>query len=86
MDTSEIFEASKKESHWPVCAWGASRNMLEAFSKSAGLRFERLCACISGKKLRMDLPGDKVEYLGAIKGLVTYDLDYLTGSVTFAED
>ena len=28
----EIFEASKKESHWPVCAWGASKNMLEIFS------------------------------------------------------
>ena len=34
----ELFEASRKESHWPVCAWGASKNMLEIFSKDAGLK------------------------------------------------
>ena len=67
----EIFEASKKESHWPVCAWGASKNMLEIFSRNAGLTFEDY-VLHRGKKLRMDLPYDKVEYL-ELKGLVTYD-------------
>jgi hypothetical protein len=39
---------------------------------------------IAGKKLRMDLPDDKVEYLD-LKGLVTYD-KYSWGAVTFAEE
>ena len=26
-----IFESSNKENHWPVCAWGASRNVLQSF-------------------------------------------------------
>jgi hypothetical protein len=26
----DIFEASKKDHHWPVCAWGASKHMLES--------------------------------------------------------
>ena len=67
----EIFEASKKESHWPVCAWGASRNMLEKFSNNAGLNFDDY-VLHRGNKLRMDLPDKKVEYL-ELKGLVTYD-------------
>ena len=67
----EIFEASRKESHWPVCAWGASKNMLEIFSKNAGLNFDDY-VLHRGKKLRMDLPEGKTEYL-ELKGLVTYD-------------
>ena len=67
----EIFESSKKESHWPVCAWGASKNMLETFSKDAGLNFDNY-VLHRGKKLRMDLPDEKIEYLD-LKGLVTYD-------------
>ncbi|TLX86848.1 MAG: NAD(P)/FAD-dependent oxidoreductase, partial [Thaumarchaeota archaeon] len=47
----EIFEATKKESHWPVCAWGASKNMLETFSKNAGLNFDNYVLHY-GKKLR----------------------------------
>lgn len=67
----EIFEAAKKEHHWPVCAWGASRHMLEKFSGQAGLDFASYIFHV-GQRLRMELPGDKVEYL-ELKGLVTYD-------------
>jgi flavin-dependent dehydrogenase len=67
----EIFEASKKENHWPVCAWGASRHMLEKFSDQAGLDFARYVFHV-GHRLRMELPGDNEEYLD-LKGLVTYD-------------
>lgn len=67
----EIFEASKKERHWPVCAWGASRNMLEKFSHQAGLTFDNYIFHV-GQSLRMELPGDKIEYLD-LKGLVTYN-------------
>lgn len=67
----EVFEASKKDAHWPVCAWGASKNMLEIFSKNAGLDFENY-VLHRGKKLRMDLPENNTEYL-ELKGLVTYD-------------
>lgn len=67
----EIFEASKKEHHWPVCAWGASRHMLEKFSDQAGLDFASYIYHV-GQRLRMELPNDKEEYLD-LKGLVTYD-------------
>ncbi len=67
----EIFEASKKEHHWPVCAWGASRHMLEKFSQQAGLDFASYIFHV-GHRLRMELPDDKEEYLD-LKGLVTYD-------------
>jgi flavin-dependent dehydrogenase len=67
----DVFEASRPESHWPVCAWGASRHMLARFSEKAGLDFENYILHV-GKTLRMDLPKDKVEYL-ELKGLVTYD-------------
>lgn len=67
----EIFEASEKANHWAICAWGASRHMLEQFSKQAGLHFDDYIFH-TGKELRMELPGEKVEYL-ALKGLVTYN-------------
>ncbi len=67
----EIFEASKKENHWPVCAWGASRHMLEKFSKQAGLDFDDYVFHV-GKMLRMELPDDKEEYL-ELRGLVSYN-------------
>lgn len=67
----EIFEASRPENHWPVCAWGASRHMLEKFSNQAGLDFGQYILHV-GKGLRMDLPRNKVEHL-ELKGLVTYD-------------
>jgi flavin-dependent dehydrogenase len=69
----EIFEASKKEHHWPVCAWGASRNMLERFSNQAGLDFASYIFHV-GKKLKIQLPENKGEVLD-IKGLVTYNKD-----------
>ena len=67
----QVFEASKPDDHWPVCAWGASRHMLAKFSEQAGLDFERYVLHV-GHRLRMDLPGDRVEHLD-LKGLVTYD-------------
>ena len=67
----ELFEASRSQDHWPVCAWGASRHMLERFSNKAGLNFDDYILHV-GKTLRMDLPNDKVEYLD-LRGLVTYD-------------
>ena len=67
----DLFESSRPEDHWPVCAWGASRHMLERFSKQAGLDFNDYILHI-GQRLRMDLPNDKVEHLD-LKGLVTYD-------------
>ena len=66
-----IFESSKQENHWAVCAWGASRNILEKFSKDVGLNFNEYIFHI-GKKLRMELPNNKEEYLELI-GLVTYN-------------
>ncbi len=66
-----IFEASQKENHWPVCAWGASRHMLEHFSRRAGLDFNEYIFHV-GKKLRMELPNNKEEFL-ELDGLVTYN-------------
>lgn len=45
--------------------------MLARFSKQAGLDFDDYILHV-GKRLRMDLPNDKVEHLD-LKGLVTYD-------------
>lgn len=67
----QLFESARPEDHWPVCAWGASRHMLAKFSKQAGLDFDDYVLHV-GKRLRMDLPNDKVEHLD-LKGLVTYD-------------
>ena len=67
----EVFEASKKENHWPVCAWGASKHMLEKFSDQAGLDFVSYVFHV-GRRLRMELPNHNEEYLD-LKGLVTYD-------------
>jgi flavin-dependent dehydrogenase len=67
----KIFESSKKENYWPVCAWGASRNVLAKFSDQAGLNFDDYIFHV-GKMLRMELPNDNKEYLD-LKGLVTYN-------------
>ena len=37
-----IYEAYPKEKHWPVCAWGASRHMLEHFFSKSRFRIQRL--------------------------------------------
>lgn len=66
-----IFESSKQEKHWPVCAWGASKHMLEYFSNKAGLDFNKYIFH-QGKKLKMELPNDKEEFL-ELDGLVTYN-------------
>lgn len=67
----EIFESSRREEHWPVCAWGASRHMLEKFSQNAGLNFDDYVFHV-GKRLRMELPKNVIEYLD-LRGLVTYN-------------
>lgn len=67
----KVFESSRIDSHWPVCAWGASKNMLQIFSKKAGLNFDEYILH-SGKTLKMYLPKNNIEYLD-LKGLVTYD-------------
>ena len=38
-DEVTLFESNKEESHWPVCAWGASKHMLEHFSNKTVLDF-----------------------------------------------
>lgn len=67
----QVFESSQLDNHWPVCAWGASKNMLQVFSEKAGLDFDKYILH-NGKVLKMYLPHDNVEYL-ELKGLVTYD-------------
>jgi flavin-dependent dehydrogenase len=67
----QVFESSHTDNHWPVCAWGASKNMLQVFSEKAGLDFDKYILH-NGKVLKMYLPHDNVEYL-ELKGLVTYD-------------
>ena len=67
----DIFEASKKEHHWPVCAWGASRHMLDRFSDQAGLNFNNYVSHI-GRQLRIELPNNNEEWL-ELKGLATYN-------------
>ena len=66
-----IFEASKEDLHWPVCAWGASRHMLERFSKQAGLDFSNYIFH-AGHQLKIELP-NKYEECLELKGLVTYN-------------
>src|SRR5919202_692715 len=67
----EVFESSKRENRFAVCAWGASKHMLAKFSEQAGLRFEQYIFH-TGKLLRMELPNGGTEYLD-LRGLVTYD-------------
>jgi flavin-dependent dehydrogenase len=67
----DVFEASKKQHHWPVCAWGASRHMLEKFSDQAGLNFDNYIFHV-GQKLRIQLPNNTEEWL-ELKGLATYN-------------
>src|SRR5918998_6113450 len=67
----EVFEASNKEHHWPVCAWGASRHMLEKFSNQAGIDFSNYIFHV-GQVLKMELPNNNEESL-KLKGLVTYN-------------
>ena len=64
----EIFEASRKESHW-LYVKGASKNMLEIFSKNGTIL---TIAFFIAEKPRMNLPDEKIEYL-ELRGLVTYD-------------
>jgi flavin-dependent dehydrogenase len=67
----EVYETNAEGAHWPICAWGGSKNMLAKFSQQAGLEFNEYINH-TGRTLRIDLPGNKVEYL-ELKGLVTYD-------------
>ena len=79
----KVFESSPMDRHWPVCAWGASKNMLAIFSNRAGLDFEDYILH-KGKILKMYLPKNNTESLD-LRGLVTYDKkkwehDLLTGT------
>src|SRR5918992_6253450 len=79
----EVFESSKREYHWPTCAWGACKFMLRRFSDRAGLNFDDYILH-TGKTLKMKLPNGTIEYL-QLKGLVTYNKqkwehDLLTGT------
>lgn len=67
----EVFELYKKEQHFPVCAWGASRHMLSHFSKMAGLNFGDYIFHV-GNRIDIRLPNGKNEFLNCL-GLVTYD-------------
>src|ERR687892_431000 len=67
----QVYETNDEEAHWPICAWGGSKNMLEKFSQQAGIEFSEYVTH-TGRTLRIDLPGNKVEYL-ELKGLVTYN-------------
>jgi flavin-dependent dehydrogenase len=67
----EVFELYKKEQHFPVCAWGASRHMLSHFSKMAGLNFDDYVFHV-GERIGIRLPNGKSDYLNCL-GLVTYD-------------
>ena len=33
----EVYETNDEGAHWPICAWGGSKNMLAKFSQQAGL-------------------------------------------------
>jgi flavin-dependent dehydrogenase len=67
----EVFEWYSKEKHFPVCAWGASRNTLSHFSDLAGLDFDDYILHV-GKRIEIRLPNGKSEFLNCL-GLVTYD-------------
>ncbi len=66
----EVFEGAKKEDHFPVCAWGTCKKMLDHYSKLAGLDFDNYVLHI-GKRVEMRLPNGDKEYLNCL-GLVTY--------------
>jgi flavin-dependent dehydrogenase len=67
----EVFEWYQKDLHFPVCAWGASRNMLSHFSRMAGLNFDDYVLHV-GQRIEIRLPNGKNEFLKCL-GLVTYD-------------
>lgn len=66
----QVFEAATKDKHFPVCAWGASRNMLDYYSKLAGLNFDDYILHV-GRRVEMRLPNGSNEFLNCL-GLVTY--------------
>lgn len=67
----DVFELYKKEQHFPVCAWGASRHKLSYFSDMAGLNFDDYIFHV-GERIGIRLPNGKNDYLNCL-GLVTYD-------------
>lgn len=67
----EVYETNDKGAHWPICAWGGSKNSLSKFSQQAGLEFSKYITH-TGRTLRIDLPRNRVEYL-ELRGLVTYN-------------
>ncbi len=67
----EVFEMNSKSNHFPVCAWGTCKNILEDYSKLAGLNFEDYILH-KGKRVNIYLPNGSIEQLTCL-GLVTYD-------------
>lgn len=66
-----VFEKAKKENHWGVCAWGASKDVLSKFSNQADLEFDKYIFQI-GKKMKVVNYDNSVEYY-ILNGLVTFD-------------
>jgi flavin-dependent dehydrogenase len=67
----EVFESSKKENHWPICAWGTSRDLLSRFSEKAGLNFEDYLLYVGGKARIVH--SDNTVELADLPDLATYD-------------
>ena len=57
----EVYETNGEGAHWPICAWRV-KEMLAKFSEQAGLEFSDYITH-TGRTLRLELPGNKVEYL-----------------------
>jgi flavin-dependent dehydrogenase len=66
-----LFELMKQENHWPICAWGTCRYVLEQFSQKAGLDFTNYILH-KAMNLRVELPNQKTEYFKG-DGWVTFD-------------
>ncbi len=67
----EVFEMYSKEKHFPVCAWGTSRHMLEHFCKMVGLNHNDYILHV-GSRLDIYLQNGKHDHL-KLMGLITYD-------------
>ena len=67
----EVFEWSKKENYWPVCAWAGPRDILSKFSEQAGLNFDEYILYV-GEELKFQYSTAKTRQI-SILGLVTFN-------------
>jgi flavin-dependent dehydrogenase len=67
----QIFELSKQENHWPVCAWGTSLKGISIFAHKTGFDFNKyiLHRGKTAKVLNIDGKSEEVN----VSGLITYD-------------